>query len=118
MEAWRGARRVLSGTGCDAPRTAAKLTALLSAPNDIAVVAGTAAADVAAVRVRSPKGDVVRVDTVAVPSENLRRSGLTSAPRVYVAMFPQGFGDVPAAPVVEALATDGRSIAALGQPAP
>lgn len=118
IEAWRGARRVLSGTGCDAPRTPARLTALLTAPNDIAVVSGTAGPDVAAVRVRSPQGDAVRVDTVAVPAENLRRSGLSDAARVYVAMFPQGFGDVPGAPVVEALGTDGRALAALGQPSP
>jgi hypothetical protein len=118
MEAWRGARRVLSGTGCDTPRTRAQLTVLLTAPNDIAVVSGTAGPDVAAVRVRPPKGEAVRVATVAVPAENLRRSGLSDAARVYVAMFPQDFGDVSAAPVVEAFGTDGRALATLGQPSP
>lgn len=118
MEAWRGARRVLNGTGCDTPRTAAQLTALLSAPNDIAVVAGTTGPDVSAVRVQSPKGDAVEVNTVAVPAENLRRSGLSQTSHVYVAMFPQGFGDVPSAPVVEAFGTDGRFLARLGRPSP
>jgi hypothetical protein len=117
-ELWRGSRRVLSGTGCDTPRTAAKLTAMLSDPGGLAVVAGTAGTDVAAVRVQTPQGDVTRVDTVAVPAENLRRSGLTGATRVYVALFPQGFGRVPAPPVVEAFDAGGRSLATLGEPAP
>lgn len=113
-EAWRGAQRVLNATGCDTPRTTAKLTAMLSDPGGLAVVTGTAASDVATVRVQTPRGDVTRVPTVVVPAENLRRSGLSDAPRVYVALFPQGFGDVPAPPVVEAFAADGRSLATLG----
>jgi hypothetical protein len=118
VEAWRGARRVLTGTGCDTPRTTAKLTVLLTAPEDTAVVVGTTGAEVAAVRVRSPAGDAVRVATVAVPAENLRRSGLSDAARVYVALFPHGFGSVPSAPAVEALGSDGRSLAVLGRPSP
>jgi hypothetical protein len=117
-EAWRGSRRVLTGTGCETPRTAAKLTAMLSDPGGLAVVAGTAGADVATVRVTTPQGDVTRVDTVLVPAENLRRSGLTGATRLYVALFPQGFGDVPSPPVVEAFAADGRALATLGEPSP
>jgi hypothetical protein len=117
-ELWRGSRRVLSGTGCDTPRTTAKLTAMLSDPGGLAVVAGTAATDVATVRVQTPRGDTTRVATVAVPAENLRRSGLDGVPRVYVALFPQGFGDVPAPPVVEAFDANGRSLATLGAPTP
>lgn len=115
-EAWRGSRRVLTGTGCDTPHTTAKLTSMLSDPGGLAVVAGTAAADVATVRVRPPQGEAARVATVAVPAENLRRSGLTEAARVYVALFPNGFGDVPAPAVVEAFAADGRPLATLGTP--
>jgi hypothetical protein len=117
-EAWRGNRRVLSGTGCDTPRTAAKLTVMLSNPGGVAVVAGTAGTDVATVRVTTPRGDVTRVATVLVPAENLRRSGLTGATRVYVALFPQGFGDVPSPPVVEAFGADDHALATLGEPSP
>jgi hypothetical protein len=115
-EAWRGSKRVLIGTGCDTPHTAARLTAMLSDPGGLAVVAGTAAADVTAVRVQPPQGDAARIDTVVVPAENLRRSGLTSAARVYVALFPQGFGGVPAPAVVQAFGADGRSLGTLGAP--
>lgn len=117
MEAWRGSTRVLSGTGCDKPRTAAQLTVLLASPDRTALVAGTTGPDVAAVRVRSPKG-AARVSTVAVPAENLRRSGLSNVARVYVAVFPQGYGDVLSPPVVEAFASDGRSLATFGPPSP
>lgn len=115
-EAWRGSRRVLTTTGCDTPHTTARLTAVVSHPSDLAVVAGTASPDVAAVRVQPSEGEAVRVPTVVVPAENLRRSGLTEAARVYVALFPQGSGDVPAPPVVEAFAADGRSLGTLGTP--
>lgn len=115
-EVWRGSRRVMSTTGCDTPHTTAKLTTALSDPGELAVVTGTAASDVAAVRVTPSTGDAVRVATVAVPAENLRRSGLTDAPRVYVALFPTGLGDVPTAPVIEAFAADGRSLATFGAP--
>ncbi|HET6509304.1 MAG TPA: hypothetical protein VFG42_21080 [Baekduia sp.] len=115
-EAWRGSRRVLNGTNCDTPRTAAKLTTMLSDPGGLAVVAGTAAADVTAVRVRPPKGNVTRVDTVAVPAENLRRSGLTDAARVYVALFPEGFDGASAPPTVEGFGADGALLGVVGDP--
>lgn len=114
-EAWRGAQRVLSATGCDVPHTGAKVTVLLSDPGGLALVAGTAARDVAAVRVRPPKGDATRVDTIAVPPENLRRSGLTDAARVYVALFPAGFDGVTRPPSVDAFASDGRLLGTVGE---
>ena len=108
---------MLNGTGCDRPHTAARLTVMLTDPGGLAVVSGTAAAEVARVEVRPPSGVAapVRVDTVAVPAENLRRSGLIGAPRIYVALFPKGFGGALAPPVVEAFAVDGTSIATFGE---
>lgn len=116
-EAWRGTQRVLSGTNCDTPRTAAKVTVMLSDPGGLAVVAGTTADDVAAVRVRPPRGSTTRVATVAVPAENLRRSGLTNVGRVYVALFPEGFGGVPSPPSVDAFTADGRLLGTIGDTA-
>jgi hypothetical protein len=116
-EAWRGSRRALSGTGCDTPRTAARLTVMLSDPGGLAVVAGTAADAVASVRVRPPRGDVTEVPTVAIPADNLRRSGLTGATRVYVALFPEGFGGAPTPPAVEGLDAHGASLGSFGGPA-
>jgi hypothetical protein len=113
-EAWRGSRRVLTGTGCDTPRSDAKITVMLSDPGGLAVVAGTVAADVAAVRVGPPKGDAVRVGTVPIPAENLRRSGLTDAARVYVALFPEGFGGALAPPSIEAFGSDGGVVGTIG----
>jgi hypothetical protein len=115
-EAWRGSRRVLTGTGCDAPRGNAQITTMLSDPGGLAVVAGTVGPGVATVRVGPPKGDAVRVATVAIPPENLRRSGLADAVRVYVALFPEGFGGVPAPPSIEAFDGAGRVVGTIGEP--
>jgi hypothetical protein len=110
-EAWRGGRRAIVASGCDAPRTAAaRLTALRAGPGDLTLVAGTTAAAVRAVRVRPPAGAPVRVGTVAVPAERLRRSGLTRAARIYVAVFPRGFADATRAPRVTALDAAGETL--------
>ena len=114
-EVWRGDDRPLTSTGCSTPRGAAALTAMPIAPNALAVIAGTASDAVAGVRVTPPTGDAVRVDTVAIPPESLRRSRLTGVTRIYVALFPDGFRSVARPPVIEAFGADGTPVGTLGK---
>jgi hypothetical protein len=67
------------------------------------------------VRVQPPAGAGVRVAAVPVPAENLRRSGLRDVARIYVALFPRGFGGRPLPPVVEAFDEQGASLGTLGE---
>jgi hypothetical protein len=113
-EAWRGGRRAMVASGCATPRTAAQLTTLPAGPGDLTLVAGTTATAVRAVSVRPPAGAPVRVDTVAVPAERLRRSGLTGAARIYVAVFPRGVADATRAPGVTAFGAGGETLGAIG----
>jgi hypothetical protein len=113
-EAFRGGARVAVGSGCGVPQTRGRLTAFLAGAGGVSLVAGTAAPGARTVVVRPPAGSPVRVATVAVAAESLRRSGIAQAARVYVAVFPRGFGAALRAPAVRAYGDDGALIGATG----
>lgn len=114
-EVRRGAGRTVTVTGCGTPDGTAGLTVMPVVTGTPTVIAGTTSDAVATVRVAPPSGAAVRVRTVAIPAENLRRSGLKGATRLYVALFPQGFASATAAPVVEAFDASGAEVGALGK---
>ena len=109
-EAWRAGERALVASGCGAPRTGARLTTLVSGSEHLTLIAGTTATEVLAVRVRPPAGPALRVGTIAVPAERLRRSGLIDTPRVYVAVVPRGFASATRALGVTALGARGEPL--------
>lgn len=113
-EAWRGAERAIEATNCDRPKTGARLTVSMGAAGGLTLIVGTAAPAVQAVGVRPPAGDAVRVATVAVPAVRLRRSGLTGAARIYVAVIPRRFTGAPRAPAVTAFGAGGEELGAIG----
>jgi hypothetical protein len=113
-EAWRGSERAMEASNCDTPKTDAKLTVSLAAAGGLTLIVGTAAPAVQAVGVRPPAGDAVRVATLAVAAERLRRSGLNDAARVYVAVIPRRFTDSARAPAVTAFGAGGEQLGAIG----
>jgi hypothetical protein len=113
-EAFRAGRRATAASNCAVPRTGARLTAFVVGTANLSLITGTAAAQVRSVTVRPPVGTPIKVATHAVGAENLRRSGITGAARVYVAVFPRGFGDSVRAPAVTAFGADGARLGALG----
>lgn len=110
----RGDGRPVTATGCGAPG-AAGLTLMPVIQGSPAVIAGTTSDAVTAVRVTPPAGAAVRVRTVTIPAENLRRSRLEGATRIYVALFPEGLDSGPTPPLVEALDADGARVGQLGE---
>jgi hypothetical protein len=112
-EVERRGRAPVVVTGCGTPGAAGlTMTPVVAGAT---VIAGTTSGAVAAVRVTPPGGAPVRVDTVAIPAGNLRRSRLKGAARIYVALIPEGVGRTSAPPLVEAFDADGRRIGALGE---
>jgi hypothetical protein len=114
-EVRRGAGRPSTVTGCGTPAGRAALTLMPVVPGTPTVIAGTTSDAVDAVRVTPPAGAAQRVATVAIPAENLRRSGLKRATRIYVAVFPQGFASATTPPVVEAFDAGGAEVGGLGE---
>jgi hypothetical protein len=110
----RGSGSPVAATGCGTPG-AAGLTMMPVIQGSPAVIAGTTTDAVATVRVTPPAGDAVRVRTVTIPATNLRRSHLQGATRIYVALFPEGFGSATAPPVVEGFDADGAPVGQLGE---
>jgi hypothetical protein len=114
-EAFRAGRRATAAsTNCAVPRTGARLTAFVAGTANLSLITGTAAANVQSVTVRPPVGAPVRVATRAVGAENLRRSGIVGAARIYVAVFPRGFGSSVRAPAITAFDAGGARLGALG----
>jgi hypothetical protein len=79
-----------AGHGCAAPRTAAGLTVQTAGAGNVGFVYGTAAAGVRSVAVVVPGGRQVRVSTVAIAPEVMRRSGMRGTFGVFVAPFRGG----------------------------
>jgi hypothetical protein len=110
-EAFRGGRSVLTMQGCGVPQTRAGLTVVRSATDALTLVVGTTAAAVRSVTVTPSGAAPLRVAARAIPAETLRRSGITGAARVYVAVFPRGLGAATRPPRVTAYGVAGTPIA-------
>jgi len=77
--------------GCASPRTAAGLTLMTARRQGVGFVFGTAATTVRSVQVVVPGGGSVRVATIPVAPDVVRRSGMRGTFRTFVAPFPGGF---------------------------
>jgi hypothetical protein len=117
LEAFRGARSIASGTACARPQARGGLSVMLVPAAGATFVAGTTGASVRSVAIAAGTADRLRVATLALSAETLRRGRLRGAARVYVAVFPRELSRRPGAPRVTGYGAGGRVVVAAADPA-